>query len=132
MTKSFEKELKSYLPLIEAIVELFHPFVEVAIHNLETGKIEKLYHNISKRKIGERSPLQELKVAIDQFPDYFAPYYKRNWDGRELKCTSVTLRDSQGKPIGLICINFDTHVFQNIQQQFLQFLAVRQEADNPI
>lgn len=126
------EELKRYLPLIEAVVKLFQPFVEVAVHDIERGELVALYHNISQRKIGEASPLKELASAIERFPDHFEPYYKTNWDGRKLKCTSITVRDPQGKPIGLICINVDTSFFQDVKRAFEAFLRTAPAAENPL
>lgn len=117
-----------YEPMIKALVELLHPFAEIAVHDLEKGKITAIYHNISQRKVGDPSPLKELKVEVEDFPDYFSPYYKQNWDGRPLKCTSITLRNKKGKPIGLICINIDVSGFQLLKT----FLQVKEEAENPI
>jgi predicted transcriptional regulator YheO len=125
--------LVRYEALIEAVIELFHPFVEAAVHDLKTGKIVKIYNNLSRRKEGDPSPLQELKVRTDEFPDYFPAYYKDNWDGRQLKCTSITLRDENGSPVGLICFNFDTTTFRGIQEQLGALLHIRQEnSKNPI
>jgi predicted transcriptional regulator YheO len=123
---------KSYEPFIQAVVELFNPFVEAAVHDLEKGKVIAIYHNISQRKVGDPSPLRELKVDIDQFPKYFPPYYKQNFDGRPLKCTSITLRNARGHPVGLICINVDVSFFQQGQELFQKFLSIHKEAENPI
>jgi predicted transcriptional regulator YheO len=125
-------QIDQYAPCIEAIVTLFHPFVEAAVHDLRTGKIVKLYHTISQRKEGDKSPLHELGIKADQFPDYFTPYYKRNWDGRQLKCTSITIRDQNDKAIGLICFNVDVSVFQDTQRVLQSFLSVEQQAENPV
>lgn len=122
---------KEYEPFIQAIVELFHPLVEVAVHDLEQGKIVALYHNLSQRKVGDPSPLKELNVQTEDFPPYFTPYYKQNYDGRELKCTSITLR-KKGKPVALICINMDVNFFQEGRRFIESFLKTKQEADHPI
>jgi predicted transcriptional regulator YheO len=123
---------KQYEPLIEAVTALFHPFVEVAVHDLKRGKIVAIYHNISQRKVGDPSPLKEMKVEVDQFPDHFPPYYKENFDGRPLKCTSITLRNAKGKPIGLICINVDTTFFQEGHRLLEAFLKTKETAANPV
>lgn len=126
------KEIKTYLPIIEGIVSLFNPFVEAAVHDLSTGEIAALYNNISRRKVGDPSPLHELKMPVEKFPDVFDPYYKTNWDGRRLKCTSITVRDEKGRPIALICFNFDTTVFREIDLNLKTLLEVKQTAENPI
>lgn len=132
MKSEFEKYWKPYEPFIKAIVELFHPFVEVAVHDLNKGQLITIYHNISQRKVGETSPLQELHVSTNNFPDFFAPYYKKNWDGRSLKCTSVTVRNNKGKPIGLICINMDASFAQDAQKLLDMFLKTNADAGNPV
>lgn len=132
MKDEFDKIWKPYEPFIKAIVELFHPFVEVAVHDLSKGQLIAIYHNLSQRKVGETSPLHELRVATSKFPDYFAPYYKRNWDGRSLKCTSVTLRSKKGKPVGLICFNVDVNFALDAHKLLGMFLKTNTEAENPI
>src|SRR3990167_2758468 len=123
---------KQYEPLIEAVVALFHPLVEAAVHDLEKGEIVAIYHNISQRSIGEASPLKELQIDVQNFPNYFSPYYKENWDGRPLKCTSITMRNKKGVPIGLICLNVDVTFFQEGQRLLDSFLKIKNEAENPI
>lgn len=133
MAKSYFTTLwKQYEPMIKAIVELFHPFAEAAVHDLEKGRIVALYHNLSQRKVGDRSPLHELKVETKDFPDYFEPYYKENRDGRPLKCTSITLRDPKQRAIGLICINVDVSAFQDTHQALEKFLKTPEKARNPV
>jgi len=131
-TKSFNTYWMQYEPLIKAIVELFHPLIEAAVHDLEKGKLVAIYHNMSQRKVGDASPLNELKVNIRDFPDYFAPYYKKNWDGRALKCTSITIRDDQKKAVGLICFNVDVSFFQDTHKVLEMFLKVKDKSENPI
>ncbi len=123
---------KQYEPLVQAIVDLFHPFVEAAIHDLEQGKLVAIYHNLSQRNVGDPSPLKELKVNVQDFPDYFSPYYKQNWDGRPLKCTSITMRNKKGEPVGLICLNIDMSFFQDGYRLIETFLKTKDEAENPI
>lgn len=123
---------KAYLPLIEGITTLFNPLVEVAIHDLKQGKIVAIFNNLSKRKVGDTSPLHELKIDSQNFPDIFPPYYKTNWDGSPLKCTSITLRNEKREAIGLICINVDTRLLADAHQLISTFLKIEPTADNPV
>lgn len=108
--------------MLEATIKLLHPYAEGALHDLKTGKIVALYNNISRRNIGDPSVVTELGLDIQNFPDIFEPYYKTNWDGKKLKCTSVTVRDQSGIPVGLVCINFDTTAFEDMSHQLGAFL----------
>ena len=131
--KSPHPKIAALEPMVEGIVKLLYPYAEGAIHDLREGKIIALYNNISKRKIGDPSVVTELGVEVKDFPDVFDPYYKTNWDGRKLKCTSVTVRDETGAPIALVCINFDTTVLQGMSLQLEGFLKLRNsQALNPV
>lgn len=123
--------LKKYEPVIEGVIALFAPFVECAIHDIESGKIVAIYNNISNRNVGDPSPLAELNTPVDKFPDVFEPYYETNWNGHKIKCTSITIRENK-KPLFIICFNFDTSVFQDIQLNLKTFLEVKETADNPV
>lgn len=121
------------IPLVEGIVKLFYPYVEGAVHDLRKGKVVALYNNISKRKVGDPSAVTELGINPVDFPDVFDPYYKTNWDGRRLKCISVTIRDNDGAPVGLVCINFDISVFESMGTQLEQILALfNKDGLNPV
>jgi predicted transcriptional regulator YheO len=128
-----EPSIQAVVPLVEGIVKMLHPYAEGAIHDIKQGKIVALYNNISKRKVGDPSVVTELGVDVKDFPDVFDPYYKTNWDGRKLKCTSATIRDEHGTPIGLVCINFDTTVFENMNVQLDTFLTLHNQSSlNPV
>jgi predicted transcriptional regulator YheO len=125
--------ITAQIPLLEGIIGLFYPYAEGAVHDLKRGKIIALYNNISKRKVGDPSAVTELGVDIKDFPDVFDPYYKTNWDGKQLKCVSTTIRDESGAPIGLICINFDTSIFQTMNIQLEKFLSLANKNSlNPV
>lgn len=126
------KELKKQIPFAQGVVALFHPFVEGVIHDLDSGTFVAIFNNISRRKVGDPTPLHELNIKTDQFPDYFPPYYKTNWDGRKLKCISLTVRDTKNKPIGLICFNLDVSLFQDIENKFSVLLQLKGDAESPV
>jgi predicted transcriptional regulator YheO len=127
-------KLAAQLPALEGIAKLFHPYVEAVLHDLQTGNIAAIYNNLSKRAAGDRSAISKfVGDSVDAFPDIFEPYYKTNWDGKKFKCISVTIRDDNGKPVGLMCFNFDTSVFSGINQCLTELLSVAtKSAQNPI
>ena len=124
--------VQPYLPVIQGIVSLFAPFVEVTVHDVTTGKISAIHGNITNRKVGDLSPVAELQVTVEEFPDVFEPYYETNWDGRKIKCTTVTIRDSKNNPVALLCFNFDVSVFHDMQVNLKTFLEVKQNTNNPV
>lgn len=124
--------LQTYEPIIKGAVSLFSPFLEIAVHDVRKNTIAALYNTISNRKVGDPSPLAKLKTPVEKFPDVFEPYYEVNWDGRKIKCTTVTIRDDNKKPIALICYNLDISAFQDMQQNLNLFLSVKENAANPV
>src|SRR3990167_6647344 len=98
-------ELERYKPVAEAISLLLSPHVEVIIHDFKTKCVGAIFNNLSKRKVGDESLLDEMAKLSGQ--DVFPPYFKINWDGRKMKAVSALLKNQAGKPIGLLCINLD-------------------------
>ncbi|MCH9627129.1 MAG: Transcriptional regulator DauR [Chlamydiales bacterium] len=127
-----QKELKKHFTFIQGIVDLLHPFVEGVVHDLHSGTLAAIFNNISQRKVGDPTPLHELNIPTNQFPDYFPPYYKSNWDGRKLKCISMTIRDHKNAPIGLICFNLDVSLFQDIENRLSTLLQLEEDSRSPV
>ena len=115
-----ENELEHYKPIAEAISILLYPHAEIVLHDLKTKCIWAIFNNFSKRKIGDESLLQELKNNSD-LPDIFPVYVKKNWDGRKLKSITTTLKNYQGVPIGLFCINLDVSKWEEMGHFLLKF-----------
>lgn len=115
-----KRNLKTFVPVAEALGQLLYPYAEVVIHDLESGKVAYLVNNYSKRVVGDDSLIEE-GAAIEEFPDVFSPYFKTNWDGRRLKSTTATIRDEGGKPVGLLCINMDISFLDQCQKTISLF-----------
>lgn len=120
--------LDLYFPVSQAISLLLHPHGEVVVHDLTTGKIAAIYNNLSKRKIGDDSLIEEL-VDYTKLPDVFPVYVKTNWDGRKMKSTTATLRDKKNNPIGLLCINLDISRWEEFRH-FLNEWSIIQNPQN--
>ncbi|VEB44276.1 Uncharacterized protein conserved in bacteria [Chromobacterium violaceum] len=43
------------------------------------------------------------------------PYEKLNWDGRRMRSVSAVLFDDQARPAGMMCINFNIAVFDEMR-----------------
>ncbi len=115
--------IKPYISVGQAIAALLYPYAEVVLHDLKKQQIVALFNNISKRQIGDDS-LLEAEAHTKEFPDYFEPYDKVNWDGRKLKSTTVTIRNAKGQPVGLLCINLDISKFEELRQVLTAFTQI--------
>ncbi len=114
-------ELEHYKPVAEAISLLLFPHAEVVIHDLRTGCIRAVFNNLSKRRAGDESSLDEIDKLSDT-QEVFPPYFKINWDGRKMKSVTAVLRSSQGKPIGLLCINLDISKWEEMHHFILDLI----------
>jgi D-arginine utilization repressor len=114
--------LEPHLPVCEAIVALFAPFAEVAVHDIRRDRIVAIWNPISERKIGDRS-------LIDELPPYsedarvIGPYPKVLADGRAITSVSVVLPNAKGVARGLLCINFDRSPLDGMIDLLVRFAA---------
>lgn len=110
----------------EAIVALFHPFVEVAVHDLRRGRIVALWNAISDRKVGDSS----LPVELPEHPEgarVVGPYPRVLADGRATTSVSIVLHNAKGTRRGLLCITFDRSPLEGAVELLSRLAAPVQE-----
>ncbi len=122
--------LKSYFPIAEAVAGLLHPHGEVVIHDLKTQKIAAMFNSYSKRKVGDESLLEE-DYNFNNGPNVLGPYLKMNWNGRNIKSITAVIRDENGQAQGLMCINLDVSVFDQVKKMINGFLGEDQLKEQP-
>ncbi len=104
--------LSRYAHFADSIAKLFFPYAEVVIHDLAEQRVRYLANNLSRREIGDASGLEDIERTIaDRF---VGPYEKLNWDGRRMRCVSSVLFDDGGQALGVMCINFNIAVFEDM------------------
>lgn len=113
--------LSQYKPVAEAISLLLFPHAEVVLHDLKTGCVGAIFNNLSKRSVGDESLLDEMDQLSDT-QNLFPPYFKTNWDGRKMKSVTAVLRNQNGKPIGLLCINLDISKWEEMHHFILDLI----------
>lgn len=120
--------LAQHFAVADAIAALFRPHVEVVVHDLVSMTIAHIANPLSRRKPGDSS-------SADRFPDealrqpVIGPYRKTSTDGRNMRSVTAVLRDPQGKPHGMLCINFDVSMLERVQDSLgaLAFLPASPE-----
>lgn len=115
-------ELASYAAICDGVAQLFQPFAEVVLHDLETETAVHIAGNFSKREIGEPSLLHEIDFRPTE--RLLGPYEKVNWDGRRIKSISIILRDSSERPMAVMCINADVSHFHAVMQTLSAFASI--------
>ncbi|PSV49179.1 helix-turn-helix transcriptional regulator [Photobacterium indicum] len=121
--------LQQYAAVADGITLLFSDYVEVIIHDLDSQSVVYIANNISKRKIGDPSSLED--VNFDQAETVIGPYEKLNWDGKKICSTSVVLRDAKNTPIGMLCINMNTAPVEAAQEALALLLPIKNLIPQP-
>lgn len=93
----------------DGVATLLLPYAEVVVHDLATQSIAYIANNLSRREVGDDSALDNAEFSADE--TVIGPYEKRNWDGTMMRAVSVIVRDADGPPIGVVCINLNIGVF---------------------
>ena len=124
--------LEHYVKVGEVIAEMFAPNLEVIIHDLQTPEhsIIAIFNNhITGRKIGDGTSDIGYKKLEDELPDKIVNYNNQSPSGSDLKSSSLTIRNSDGKIIGSMGLNFDLSSFVNIKE-FLEMFTETFTLDN--
>jgi predicted transcriptional regulator YheO len=112
--------LQTLKQLADAIVDIFGRHCEVVIHDLTTltDLSHSLIHvagDVTHRKPG--APITNVVVKAlheegDEVKDQYN-YKTTTRDGHTLKSSNIYIRNSRGKVIGALCVNFDITEFLN-------------------
>jgi D-arginine utilization repressor len=90
--------------IAKAITALFHPHVEVVLHDLDAGRISHVWNPTSGRRIGDESMIDaEFRGATHS--GVIGPYEQVDIRGHRTSSVSVLLAEGR-----LLCINFDRSV----------------------
>lgn len=112
----------------DGLAQTFAPFCEVVVHDLLDPEhaILALHNNLSGREVG--SPATELGLARIMDPEFeqvIANYPNQFSDGRQVKSTSIGIKDSQGRYVAALCLNVDLTIFNGFQGMLTQFAQVQ-------
>lgn len=120
--------LEQIKQIADGLAKTFAPFCEVVVHDLldPAHAVLAIQNNLSGREVGH--PATELGLAriLDPgFEQVIANYPNRFSDGRQVKSTSIGIKDSEGRYIAALCMNIDLTVFQGFQGMLNQFVSLR-------
>jgi len=106
------------------------PFCEVVVHDLldPSHAVVAIENNLSGRAIGqEATELGLSRIADPGFPQVLANYANQFADGRQVKSTSIGIKDSNGLYIAALCLNMDLTPFHGMQHVLQQFVHIPQQ-----
>jgi predicted transcriptional regulator YheO len=117
--------------IAQGLGETFAPFCEVVLHDLLDPEhaIVAIHNNLSGR--GEGDPATELglaRIADAKYPQVIANYANQFSDGRQLKSTSIGIKDSRGRYVAALCVNIDLTLFGALQSTLGRFVSTAEAA----
>ena len=109
LTKRDYEILDAMTNVIDGIATMFGEYTEVALHSLDVDSpgIYKIANGqITERQEG--APITNLALMkLKDGKDVSDSYLTKTTSGRTLRSITTIVRNPQGKPIGLLCINVD-------------------------
>ncbi len=120
----------NYQTIADSIATLLFPHAEVILHDLKTQQVAHIANNLSKRKIGDDSALEELP-GDPHGADCIGPYEKLNWDGQRMRSITSVLRDSQGQAVMALCINLNYTVLEQARDALNLFFQASRIMPQP-
>ena len=121
--ETIDEVLAVYGPLLPAISAAIGPRCEVVIHDLSAEDVDLsativaiAHGEVSGREVGGPSSNLGFEVLADSAEDHDAfGYGGRTRDGRELRSSSLYLRNAGGRVIAALCINYDLSAVRALQ-----------------
>ena len=116
--------LEHYVKAGEIIAEMFSPYLEVIVHDLQVPEhsiIAIFNSHITGRKIGDGTSDIGYKKLADGLPDKIVNYINQSPTGADMKSSSLTIRNKNNEIIGSMAFNFDLSSFANIKEFFETF-----------
>lgn len=117
--------MQNFQAISDAIALLIPGQIEVVVHDLKTDKIAHISGNFTNRLVGDDSLISvpELKREA-RTGNLIGPYKKNHIDGEAVKSISAILRDDEGEPEYLLCINLRTNVMNQAIETLLSLVNV--------
>lgn len=124
------KKLDNYKVIADSIATLLFPHAEVIIHELASQTVVHIANNISKRKLGDDSALEELPGDFVS-ESTVGPYEKLNWNGQKIRSITSVLRNDSGKAEALMCINLNLSVLDQAREALNIFFQMSRIIPQP-
>lgn len=122
--------LTNYKTIADTLATLLFPHAEVVVHDLATQTVAHIANNISKRKIGDDSALEDIAGDL-QSQLSIGPYEKLNWDGQRMRAITSVLLDDDGKPEVALCINLNYSVLEQARDALNLFFQASRMVAQP-
>ena len=132
-TRTITPRLRAYVPLVQGLADLLGPACEVVLHDLAAmpHSIVAIENgHVTGRRAGDAPTDQMLRSLrhADEIPD--VRLYLTSRDGKLLKSLAVTLRDDDGRPVGVLGVNLDISDLVHAQRALATLTTLAKAGDS--
>ncbi len=99
--------LEPHVPLCEAVAALFHPLVEVTVHDLRRGRLVTSWSGAGRGSAAALAPALAALAVDPASRGILGPVAAELPGGRAGTAVGVVLVNARGAPRGLLAITFD-------------------------
>lgn len=128
--------LRAMIPVARGIAGTFGYQCEVVLHDLSrprTSIVEIVNNTVTGRVVGDG--IRDLVWSVLRSPnftdDMLTNYQVTAPDGKNVKSTTILIRDEANRVIGALCINLDLSVFSNMKKSLDDLTRVTQLGPPP-
>ena len=120
--------LQQYKILVEFLGQTLGPDYEVVLQDLSSDNrsiIAIANGHISGRSVGSpltNAALQMLSSKLYEDRNYLSNYKGIAENGHGLRSSTMFIKDESGKPIGMLCINFDDSRYNELHERMLSII----------
>ncbi|MFJ3794042.1 transcriptional regulator [Kitasatospora sp. NPDC090091] len=118
-----DPRVQAWSPVCQAVALLLGPYAEVVLHDAVRDEVLAIWNPMTARAPGDPSLLGELDRQGPSAPDVYGPYAKLLPDGRRLSSVSAVLRDAEGTPSAVLCVNLDRGPLEQASALLAAFAA---------
>lgn len=136
MERTIHPILTSYIPVVEGLAKTFGSHCEIVLHDLTdiTSSIIAIHNgHISGREIGSpvtNRALKALRTAKVTKEDYDLNYRNDTIKGKQIKSSSIYIKDEHGQVIGSLCVNIDMTHLAIAQSVLSDMLAISDKRES--
>ena len=126
------RELEKYFVIADMIQETNGETCEVIIHDLTKSESIVAYAAngvVTGQKAGQDSDYFVKQVLSRNLEnDHLSNYFFKTADEKVVKSSSALIRDQDGEVIGMLCINIDITMIQNVNIMLMNYLNLKTES----
>ncbi|MGW2545331.1 helix-turn-helix transcriptional regulator [Kitasatospora sp. NPDC001574] len=127
-----DRRARTWEPVCRAVALLLGPYAEVVLHDAVRDEVLAVWNPMGGRAPGDPSLLGELDSLDQSAPDVYGPYPKLLPDGRRLSSVSAVLRDDDGRPAAVLCVNLDRGPLEHAAALLAGFAAPTAPRPEPL